>query len=225
MKMKTFFLIILWGAFAFSLGAQNTKSSTQETNMDSRNSGQDRSAVLLQLNNGESVLVTRKSGKEIDVSSSNQAKNRKSFDCPDIFALPESKPEPVVEASTPPIETKIEIKQPVKEPFFLPDPVFFRINKSVIDPSEWGKIELAVNYLNEHPGSTVVVTGYADKKTGNTKINLRLSEERSNAVAKALQEKYGININRISINWKGDGLQPFEFDNDKNRAVLFLINP
>jgi len=40
-----------------------------------------------------------------------------------------------------------------------------------------------------------------------------------------LEEKYGISKNRISVNWKGDGLQPFELDNDKNRVVLFLINP
>lgn len=225
MKMKILFLTILWSALALSLDAQNTKTITQTADADSCNCGQDRDAVLLQLNNGETVLVTRKTGEAIDVSTSNQAENRKYFDCPDILALPESKTDPAIEASTSPIETKIEIKQPTKQPFFLPDPVFFRINQYVIDPSEWGKIELAVNYLNEHSGSTVVVTGYADKKTGNAEINLRLSEQRSNAVAKALEQKYGINANRISVNWKGDGLQPFQFDNDKNRAVLFLINP
>lgn len=224
MKTKILLLAVLWGALLFSVDAQNT-NTTSEAKVDSCDCDQSKEAILLELDNGQDVLVARKTGKEIDVSRSNQAKNRKSFDCPDIFHVPSAKPEPVITASTPPIETKIEIKQPVKEPFFLPDPVFFRINKYEIDMPEWGKIELAVNYLNEHPGSTVVVTGYADKKTGNTKINLRLSEQRSNAVAKALQEKYGISANRISVNWKGDGLQPFEFDNDKNRAVLFLINP
>ena len=54
---------------------------------------------------------------------------------------------------------------------------------------------------------------------------MKLSEQRSNEVAKALETKYGIAKNRISVNWKGDGLQPFELENDKNRAVLFLINP
>lgn len=224
MKTKILLLTILWGSLALSLGAQDIKTTTEETT-DPCNCGQEKEAVSLQLNNGEEVLVSRKTGKQIDVSESKQAKNRKSLDCPDIFTPPEPKPEPVIVASTPPIETKVEVKEPVKRPFFLPDPVFFRINKYIIDPPEWGKIELAVNYLNENPGSTVVVTGYADKKTGNATINMRLSEQRSNAVAKALQEKYGISASRISVNWKGDGLQPFEFDNDKNRAVLFLINP
>lgn len=216
--------MILWGLLALSISAQNTKTTTEGI-IDSCDCGQSKDAILLKLNNGQDVLVARKTGAEIDVSRSNQAKNRKSLDCPDIFVVPEAKPEPAITPSTPPIETKVEIKEPVKRPFFLADPVFFRINKYEIDPSEWSKIELAVNYLNQNPGSTVVVTGYADKKTGNVKINLKLSEQRSNAVAKALQEKYGIRANRISVNWKGDGLQPFEFDNDKNRAVLFLINP
>lgn len=224
MKTKSLLLIILGGLLALSISAQNTKTTTEVTT-DPYGSDQNKEAVLLQLNNGQEVLVARKAGTQIDVSRSNQAKNRKSFDCPDIFAAPEAKSEPGIEPSKPSLEAKAEIREPVKRPFFLADPVFFRINKSEIDPSEWSKIELAVNYLNQHPGSTVVVTGYADKKTGNEKINLRLSEQRSNAVAKALQEKYGINANRISVNWKGDDLQPFEFDNDKNRAVLFLINP
>lgn len=224
MKTKNLLLIILCGLLTLSISAQDTKTTTQGTT-DPCDCDESKEAVLLKLYNGQDVLVARRAGVQIDVSKSNQAKNRKSFDCPDIFAVVEAKPEPAIVASTPPIETKVEIKEPVKRPFFLADPIFFRINKYEIDPSEWAKVELAVNYLNQNPGSTVVVTGYADKKTGSVKINLRLSEQRSNAVAKALQEKYGISANRVSVNWKGDDLQPFEFDNDKNRAVLFLINP
>jgi len=223
MKIKILLLAtFLFGVLPLTLKAQDTKTTEETT--DPCNCGQEKEAVSLQLDNGEEVIVARKAGKQIDVSGSNQAKNRKTFDCPDIFATPPVVAEPPMETSKP-VETKVEIREPVKKPFFLPDPVFFRINKSIIDPNEWAKIELAVNYLNENPGATCVVTGYADKKTGNTAINLRLSEQRSNAVARAMQEKYGIAANRISVNWKGDGLQPFEFDNDKNRAVLFLINP
>jgi len=222
MKIKFLLLAILFGSLTFSLTAQEK----QEKEKDPCNCDAVRDSVLLQLNTGEEVIVVKRSAQQLSVAQSNMAKRRKYFDCPDIFT-----PEPP--AATPGIEKPVEkpgpqpeVKQIDKrEPFFLPDPVFFRINKYVIDQAEWAKIEKAVNYLNEHPGSTCVVTGYADKKTGNATINLRLSKQRSEAVAKAMEQKYGIAKERISVNWKGDGLQPFKLENDKNRAVLFLINP
>jgi outer membrane protein OmpA-like peptidoglycan-associated protein len=153
---------------------------------------------------------------------------KKYFSCPDVIPnlCKPIEEAPKINVTVPDIKPEVKpLEQPKGDPFFLPGQVFFRINQSIIDPSEWSKIELAVNYLNDHPNATCVVTGYADKKTGNSKINLKLSEQRSNAVANAMETKYGINKNRLFINWKGDGLQPFESENDKNRAVLFLINP
>jgi outer membrane protein OmpA-like peptidoglycan-associated protein len=105
---------------------------------------------------------------------------------------------------------------------FLPDPVFFRIDKSVIDASEWSKIEKAVSYLGDNPYTNVVVTGYADRKTAYPAYNLRLSERRAKTVAKVLTTKYGINPLRVSINWEGDKIQPFEV-NEWNRVVIFVI--
>lgn len=221
MKMKLLLLTILFGALFFSLNAQEKKSTDPCTNC-----GSARDSVLLQLNSGEEIIVVKRSAQQLSVAQSEMAKRRKYFDCPDILAPVEREKTPEIEKPVErPIEAKPEIKEIKKEPFFLPDPVFFRINKWVIDQAEWAKIELAVNYLNEHPGATCVLTGYADKKTGNSAINQRLSKQRSEAVAKAMEEKYGIAKNRLSVNWKGDGIQPFQLENDKNRAVLFLINP
>ncbi|MBB4036154.1 outer membrane protein OmpA-like peptidoglycan-associated protein [Dysgonomonas hofstadii] len=222
MKINFLLLAMLFGVLTFSLNAQENKSGNEA---DPCNCGSARDSVLLQLNSGEEVIVVKRSAQQLSVAQSEMAKRRKYFDCPDILA-------PVEREKTPEIDKPVErpaekpvIKEIKKEPFFLPDPVFFRINKWVIDQTEWAKIELAVNYLNENPGATCVITGYADKKTGNATINQRLSKNRSEAVAKAMEEKYGIAKNRLSVNWKGDGIQPFELDNDKNRAVLFLINP
>jgi len=106
---------------------------------------------------------------------------------------------------------------------FLPDPVFFRIDKSIIDASEWAKIEKAANYLQRNPMANVVVTGYADRKTAYPAYNMRLSERRSKEVSKALIDKYGINPLRISINWEGDRIQPFDI-NEWNRVVIFVID-
>ncbi|PXV62100.1 OmpA family protein [Dysgonomonas alginatilytica] len=105
---------------------------------------------------------------------------------------------------------------------FLPDPVFFRIDKAIIDPTEWAKIDKAARYLTDHPDVNVVVTGYADKKTAYPEYNMKLSERRAKTVSQALIEKYGINPLRVSINWSGDQIQPFKI-NEWNRVVIFVI--
>lgn len=122
----------------------------------------------------------------------------------------QAKPEVVVE----------EVQE--KESFFLPDPVHFIINRSDILPEGYDVIADVAKYLNEHPTATVIVTGYADKDTGTKAINERLSRERSNNVADALSKRYNIDPSRISVDWRGDSVQPF-YRNQMNRAVLFYI--
>lgn len=118
--------------------------------------------------------------------------------------------------------TKTEIIEPEKKDFFLPDPVHFEINKSVIRQSEWDAIDKAAEYMKKYPTVTVILTGYADRETGTAAINERLSRERSQAVADALVNKYGIERSRISTDWRGDTVQPFSINN-LNRAVLFRM--
>ena len=74
--------------------------------------------------------------------------------------------------------------------------------------------------MNKYPNAKINITGYADKKTGNARINDRLSKQRSEAVAKALQEK-GIAADRISISAKGDTVQPFSV-NEENRVSICI---
>lgn len=122
----------------------------------------------------------------------------------------------------PPPPVEVQAVRPTTDIKFLPDPVFFRIDKSIIDQSEWVKIDKAANYLNQHPEVNVVVTGYADKKTAYPEYNMKLSERRSKAVSQALIERYGISPARVSINWSGDRIQPFTV-NEWNRVVIFVI--
>lgn len=217
MKLRFLLLFMLLGLFVFPVKAQNATTTSMSNDPAVQLISDDRVTILRGDTPGQTVVLSNTAGNR-----------RKYFGCPDSIPslCAPVKDAPPIEAETRPIKNPDPVIAPVKkDPFFLPNPVFFRINKYVIDASEWSKIELAVDYLNEHPGSTVVVTGYADKKTGTAKINMKLSQQRSNEVAKALETKYGIAKNRISVNWKGDGLQPFQLENDKNRAVLFLINP
>jgi outer membrane protein OmpA-like peptidoglycan-associated protein len=217
MKLRFLLSFMLVELFVFPATAQNAASLATSGEPEVQLISDERITILRSDTPGQMIVLSNAAGKR-----------KRFFGCPDsipVLCCPPKEAAPIVQEIRP-INNPDPVVAPVKrDPFFLPDPVFFRINKYVIDASEWAKIELAVNYLNENPASTCVVTGYADKKTGNTKINMKLSEQRSNEVAKAMETKYGIAKNRISVNWKGDGLQPFQLENDKNRAVLFLINP
>ena len=115
------------------------------------------------------------------------------------------------------------------------EPVFFRLDKSIIDADQEFKVKAAADYLNSNPGSVLNVIGYADEQTANPKYNMALSEKRSRAVAKELVTKYKIDSNRLKLSWKGDTVAPFAIDtirknketketsgsNEKNRVVMF----
>ena len=63
------------------------------------------------------------------------------------------------------------------------------------------------------------IVGYADKQTGNPRINMEYSRQRAQKAAEAL-EKAGIDKALISVDYKGDTVQPFPEDNDRNRVVI-----
>jgi len=104
----------------------------------------------------------------------------------------------------------------------LKNVVFFRLNSSVIDKNQEGNIFNTSEYAKKY-NLPVKVVGYADKKTGTADYNYGLSERRARAVAKRLNEAYGIPTEKISIEWKGDTQQPYEINN-WNRVVIMDTN-
>ena len=110
-------------------------------------------------------------------------------------------------------------KAVVKEP--LRRDVFFTINSTTITPSENVKVEEVANYLKKYPEARVMITGYADKGTGNANINARLGKNRAKTVVDALVNKYGIDASRIVSDSKGDTVQLYA-ENDKNRVSICI---
>jgi outer membrane protein OmpA-like peptidoglycan-associated protein len=96
--------------------------------------------------------------------------------------------------------------------------VYFRINSSRIDKNQQINIFNTAEFVKEN-SIPVKVVGYADKNTGSSSYNMGLSEKRAKAVAKELIEKYGINSNQISIEWRGSDEQPYK-ENNWNRVVI-----
>lgn len=137
--------------------------------------------------------------------------------------LPEPITEPIKKEEPKKPVVKEEVKKPVEKPVaqeYKCD-VFFEINSSVISSEEETKINALAEYMKKNPAVKVSLIGYADVETGNTKINERLSKERSEAVAQMLTSKYGIDASRITKEYKGDTVQPFA-ENIKNRVCICL---
>ena len=106
------------------------------------------------------------------------------------------------------VEKRIYVETTIHE---LNRAIYFkRAGNTNIPSSEMHKVEEVADFLKVHPDATVCLCGYADKGTGNPTINARLAEERVNAVADALMNKFGIAKSRISIDHKGDTVQPME---------------
>ena len=123
--------------------------------------------------------------------------------------LPETN---AVEQAEEKIVEKIVEKEVLVETYVteLKRAVFFnKAGNTVISDTEMKTVEDVAEFLNNYPSAVVSLVGYADKDTGNPKINARLAEQRVNAVAEALKNKYGIDASRITIDHKGDTVQPF----------------
>jgi Outer membrane protein and related peptidoglycan-associated (lipo)proteins len=96
--------------------------------------------------------------------------------------------------------------------------VYFRLNSARIDTHQEINISTTAEYAKKH-NLPIKLVGYADKKTGNPDYNKGLSERRARAVAKELTEKYGVPTSSISIDWRGDEVQPYSV-NEWNRVVI-----
>lgn len=130
-------------------------------------------------------------------------------------------PEPEIRYVDKIVEKIVEVPGPavVTEP--LRRDIFFEINKTIIRDSEKQKVQDIADYMNAHPTSKVMITGYADAGTGNNRINDRLAAGRAAVVVKALKEQYGIAESRISWDSKGSRVQPFA-ENDLNRVSICI---
>jgi outer membrane protein OmpA-like peptidoglycan-associated protein len=115
-----------------------------------------------------------------------------------------------------------QVTPAVQQIELMKNAVFFRLNSSVIDKNQEGNIFNTAEYAKKH-NLPIKLIGYADKDTGTADYNYGLSERRARAVAKALNEKHGIPTERLSIEWQGDRVQPYQINN-WNRLVIMDTN-
>lgn len=127
--------------------------------------------------------------------------------------------EKIVEVPVEKIVEKVVVKE-VAAP--LTRDVFFKISTFNITADEMTKVAEVARYMKIHPDTKVTVTGYADKGTGTMAINLRLSAQRAEVVAKTLQEKYGVAADRIIVKSMGE-VEDQPYDTPAHNRVAICI--
>ena len=117
-------------------------------------------------------------------------------------------------------EVKVREEVPVKvnEPFMLGS-IHFGMDKTV--PARGQEITFVniAKYLDKNPDVKLLLSGYADQKTGTPEYNLNLSTKRGIAVRDILVKKYNVDRRRIEVQGVGTDAQPYE-QNKWNRVVI-----
>ena len=131
---------------------------------------------------------------------------------------PEPAPAPVQKVEKPAPAPAPVVEKKVEE---MRRDIFFTINSNKISAKENQKILEVIDFLVKYPEAKVAVTGYADKGTGNDRINDRIAAKRAAAVVWMLEKKYGIPAERIIEDSKGARVQPFA-ENNKNRVSIMI---
>ena len=96
--------------------------------------------------------------------------------------------------------------------------VFFTIASTIIPRAEQQKVKEVADYMKANPNSKVNITGYSSRDNAH-KLNLRLSQQRAQAVYKMLVNQYKIAANRIKVDYKGDSEQPFAVHVENQVAI------
>ena len=98
--------------------------------------------------------------------------------------------------------------------------VFFKLGSSTIGPDQQPNVEMIAAYLNNHPGSQVVIKGYASKD-GPEDVIIRLANQRAQSVKDALMKRYKIPASRIVAEGQGIG-EMFE-EESWNRVAICIL--
>ena len=103
-----------------------------------------------------------------------------------------------------------------------PMALFFSINKAELDNKELLNLDYYMQTQLKNLGSKkITIIGSADKETGTTQYNQKLSEQRAEYVAQILMKKYGIPSSQIVIKAIGDTANQFK-EPQMNRTVIMI---
>lgn len=134
-------------------------------------------------------------------------------------------PAPALTPAPAPVPEPVKVVEPTPapepakavEPETIHKEIFYVICKSDATPEQ--KFKEVADFMKRNPNAKVTVVSYADKGTGTAKLNMGYSKKRAEAAKSLLVNKFGADASRISVDYKGDTVQPFS-ENDKNRCTI-----
>ena len=99
--------------------------------------------------------------------------------------------------------------------------VTFKIGKSNLSRRDRVSLGMLADVIKDTDESIVyTITGYADAGTGSVAINDRLSRERAEAVYDCLVNEYGVDADRLKVEYKGGVENMFYDDPTLSRAAI-----
>ena len=129
---------------------------------------------------------------------------------------------PIVQAKTPPSVKPINLDTATN---YISKNVLFELSKPIMLRSSYAELDNLVAMLKHFPDKKILVQGHTDN-VGDEALNLKLSEQRAQAVVDYLIKK-GISETRLTAQGFG-GTRPISNENTKdghakNRRVEFII--
>ena len=105
-----------------------------------------------------------------------------------------------------------------EEPVQLKREIFYE--ETITVTSDKAAVQEIANFLKNHKNAKITVVGYADKGTGTPEKNKEYAKDRAENFKKMLVNDFGCDASAIKTDSKGDTVQPFANDNDKNRLSV-----
>lgn len=101
--------------------------------------------------------------------------------------------------------------------------VTFPINKSTVSNEARVNLGFFAGVIKKgNPAVVYKVTGYADKGTGNSGFNQRLSKQRAEAIYRVLVNEFGVPPSHLEVAYEGGVENMFYDDPRLNRAVITI---
>lgn len=98
--------------------------------------------------------------------------------------------------------------------------VFFKIGSYAITADQMPNVEMIAAYMKNHPNAKVIVKGYASPD-GPEEVNIRLANQRAQAVKDSLVKRYKIAADRITA--EGEGIGNMFKEESWNRVSICTI--
>lgn len=102
----------------------------------------------------------------------------------------------------------------------MPFSILYGVDKDEVTADQMNKVKAIADIMKNDESINIEIVGYCDY-SGSDEYNMRLSQRRAEKVKKLLVNKYGIDEDRLSVDYKGKGMAFGDIRNAINRRVSF----